>query len=85
MLNFMFPMPEEVIYQMSLDEDLDDGDYSDHGGGSYDPRYKPAPRSNGALSCPNCKCAGLKQIQTPYGPDLVYAFGNLAGKLHACP
>lgn len=96
MLNFMFPMPEEVIFEMSLDEDLDEltysdpdeSNYEDHGGGSCLPVRSISTKPKAkvvTVKCPNCGTPGLKRIQTPEGPDLVYATGPLAEKLHACP
>lgn len=71
-------VPEEVLWEISHDWDLEDDPCA------YPPSNRlSAPRKE--ITCKKCQCSGLMWVHREYGWTLAYRDGKLKGKLHACP
>ncbi len=79
MINSFFEIPEEVIWELSFD----DG-HNEYPEGSYEEPLKTPKKKAKFIACRNCGFPNLEQVNTPNGPQLVYALSSLRGKLHAC-
>jgi hypothetical protein len=83
---FLFPIPDEVIDELSRLDDLDPDWVVDRREGfeTLVPRRKEVVRW---ARCSTCNCQDLEWKVTAFGRRLVYNphWGALSGRVHACP
>jgi hypothetical protein len=84
-LSTMFSIPEEVIWELSQN---DDADYYNEAGADYAPPRKQVQVER-VVSCGDCGFNGLVERETPHGRRLVYSSQAkvarlLVGKIHQC-
>lgn len=76
--NVFLTIPEDVIWEMSLDDEGGRNEYPEE---DVTPKYVAPKR---LMTCRNCGCGDLVWSKTENGFRLAYGKGKLKNKLHAC-